>query len=160
MVGTDGTLYGPAEMTMLNVWAAEGRVTPSTMLEEEGTGRRVLASQLPGLATRPVPGATDPYAHPMYQASLFPAGSTSTAPRDLQVAWALGWISLAGGLGVLCLSLGSAGGAVAGAFGIVLANKAMLAGLTAGRNARTLCIIGVVLCALRLLMFSGFSGWF
>lgn len=152
MVGTDGTLYGPAEMTVLSVWAAEGRVTPATMLEEEGTGQRLLASHVPGLATRHVaPGTPDPYAHPSYHSSLSPTSSGSTCARDLQVAWALGALSLAGGVGILCTPIGSVGGAVAGAFGITMANKALLAGLSAARGARTLNIVGVVLCALQLL---------
>lgn len=139
-------------MSVLNVWAAEGRVTPATMLEEEGTGQRLLASRVPGLHTHPVAhGTPDPYAHPSYQSALTPSGAGSTCARDLQVAWALGALSVAGGVGILCTPLGAAGGAVAGAFGIVLANKALLGGLSAARGARTVSIVGVVLCGLQIL---------
>jgi hypothetical protein len=34
---TDGSTYGPADMLTLVMWAREGRVTPETLVAEEGT---------------------------------------------------------------------------------------------------------------------------
>lgn len=53
VIGSDGSKYGPASIQELNQWAAEGRVLASTQLEEAETGRRMMASFVPGF----VPGA-------------------------------------------------------------------------------------------------------
>ena len=45
-----GQKYGPADVTTLNQWIVEGRVTPSTMLEDATTGQQMLASTVPGLS--------------------------------------------------------------------------------------------------------------
>lgn len=47
---TQGGLYGPAEIGQIQQWAQEGRLDASTVLEEEGSRRRIMASSLPGLS--------------------------------------------------------------------------------------------------------------
>ena len=47
--GVDGQIYGPAELDGINLWIAEGRVVPTTLLQPEGTESRIAASTLPGL---------------------------------------------------------------------------------------------------------------
>jgi len=47
--GTDGRLYGPAEIGTLSQWATEGRILADTVLTESGTNKQVLAKDLPGL---------------------------------------------------------------------------------------------------------------
>jgi len=41
--------YGPASLELLNFWALEGRVVPTSILEEVATQQRLQASQLFGL---------------------------------------------------------------------------------------------------------------
>lgn len=151
VVGMDGTRYGPADVQVLNVWAAEGRVTPNTLLEAEGDGRQVPASQVPGLtALRSVPQADDPYAHPSY--SLQPQNGSQGGYQEIQIAWVLGALSLAAGLGIiLCSPIGAVGGVIAGIFGINFSGKAERAGNPKAKNARVLNIVGLVLSCLHLI---------
>ena len=144
VVGQDGTRYGPADVTTLNVWAAEGRVSSASLLEEEGTGRQVPASRVPGLsAVRPGP---DPFAGAYPRPHL--AGGSS---KELQTAWVLGALSVAAGAGILCTPIGAIGGIVAGAFGIRFASQAERAGHPNAKGARVLNIVGLVLCGLQFL---------
>lgn len=147
VIGVDGTRYGPADVHVLNLWAAEGRVTPSTLLEVEGNGRQVPAARVPGLsALRAVPRAEDPYAHPSYSSDRTPVdGSQAT-----QIAWVLGALSLGAGIGILCTPIGALGGIVAGVFGLNFAGKAEQAGAAQAKNARVLNIVGLVVCCLHL----------
>jgi hypothetical protein len=46
LVITKSGMYGPANEAELTIWAEEGRLAPSTVLEEEGTGRRSQASDV------------------------------------------------------------------------------------------------------------------
>ena len=62
VVDLQGAQYGPADIQLLNQWAAQGRIVPSTTLVEENTGRHISAASVPGLillgTTGPgVPGA-------------------------------------------------------------------------------------------------------
>jgi hypothetical protein len=45
----DGNKYGPVDVDTLTQWAAENRISRSTMLEEEGTGRQFSAAEIPGI---------------------------------------------------------------------------------------------------------------
>ena len=47
--GSDGQLYGPADVATLNQWALEGRVLATTILIESGTNRQIAARDLAGL---------------------------------------------------------------------------------------------------------------
>ncbi|ARU40526.1 hypothetical protein CCB80_04990 [Armatimonadetes bacterium Uphvl-Ar1] len=49
MIWTDGQKFGPADVTVLNEWAAQGRLTPTTELESVVDGSRMQAGSLPGL---------------------------------------------------------------------------------------------------------------
>lgn len=54
VIWTDGQKFGPADVTVLNEWAAQGRLTPTTELESVVDGSRMQAGSLPGLV---FPGA-------------------------------------------------------------------------------------------------------
>ncbi|RYG45077.1 hypothetical protein EON79_13460 [bacterium] len=53
VISDDGSRYGPADVATLKQWALEGRVQSHLFLEEETGGRRLLASQVPGLDLLP-----------------------------------------------------------------------------------------------------------
>ncbi|MBV6458881.1 MAG: hypothetical protein HONBIEJF_02020 [Fimbriimonadaceae bacterium] len=88
VLGADGNKYGPADVPTLNTWAQEGRVLPTTLLEDFQTGQKLQASavvgmqfpgsgaivgmpdapQMPGIIGTPIqaPKTADPDA-PLYQ---------------------------------------------------------------------------------------------
>lgn len=49
VIGATGDKYGPADLTILNQWAAEGRISATTELEEVETGNRLQATEVAGL---------------------------------------------------------------------------------------------------------------
>jgi TM2 domain-containing membrane protein YozV len=49
VVGNDGQVYGPVDMTTLRLWIAEGRIAPTTELIDPLDGRRIPASMAPAL---------------------------------------------------------------------------------------------------------------
>lgn len=62
VIGDAGQKYGPSDIAGLNQWITEGRLLPTTMLEDEASGMRSAASAVPGLrfAPMPPPNATPP----------------------------------------------------------------------------------------------------
>lgn len=68
-VMVDGQRYGPADVATLNAWAQEGRLSPTTEVEDGTTGARLSAASIPGImfpTSAPSPGA----------------GPTMSPPRD------------------------------------------------------------------------------
>jgi hypothetical protein len=49
VLADDGTKYGPADIANLNQWIADGRLLPTTLLEQEGSGITFRASAVTGL---------------------------------------------------------------------------------------------------------------
>lgn len=64
VLGDQGQKYGPADVATLNLWISEGRVLPSTLLEDETSGLRSSATAVRGLqfpaTPNPVLGAQAP----------------------------------------------------------------------------------------------------
>ncbi|MGV3618609.1 MAG: hypothetical protein ACO1SV_25075 [Fimbriimonas sp.] len=61
VIGDQGQKYGPSDTAGLNQWIGEGRLLPTTILEEETSGMRSAASAVPGLQFAPAA----PPAYPM-----------------------------------------------------------------------------------------------
>lgn len=140
VIGEDGYKYGPADVLQLNSWIIEGRLTPTSRLEQVGSGVQVYASTVPGLnfpmTTPPSSGATTTYQTPTqapfsqpnpYQTPAnYPRGgapSYSANTQDLTYSWvafAVGW---------LCCPV------VANAFGIYYANRAQQQGVNGAKIA-------------------------
>jgi hypothetical protein len=141
VIGEDGYKYGPADVLQLNSWIIEGRLTPTTRLEQVGSGVQVYASTVPGLnfpMTTPPGGAgptttyqaptQSPFSQPNpYQtpASYPRAGAPSYQQntQDLTYSWvcfAIGW---------LCCPV------VANGFGIFYANRAQQQGINGAKVA-------------------------
>ncbi len=75
-----GQKYGPADISVLNQWAKEGRVNASTILEDASTGTRVRPADVPGLL---LPGADAPTSIPQAPpggAYVPPAGQSFESP--------------------------------------------------------------------------------
>lgn len=92
VVGLDGQRYGPADMATLQKWALEGRVLPTMMLEEAGTGAVIPATGCPGL----FPTA------PQFTSNYPRTGVLYTPRADPASPW------IAAILGVLLIGLGQA----------------------------------------------------
>lgn len=162
--------FGPADLGVLNQWAAEGRILSETILEEVATGRRAVAAAIPGLAVPAVTVAEpnqSPFAPPSaYQPAQTYVGyqrgnppSTDTGQGDLTLSWIFGSLGLvfciSGGLCSIC-ALVSIGFPIAG---IIFANRAAAKGNPGARAARTFSIVGLVIQAIGVVFALGFLGF-
>jgi len=119
----NGQRFGPADLPTLQMWIHEGRVLPSSMLEDEMTLARMPASSVAGLTfpattvtatppppnTGPTPFEANPYAAPSNYYRAMPGDYDGA--KDVTNAW----ICLVAA--ILCFPLISIGG-------IVLASRA------------------------------------
>lgn len=95
VVAPDGQKYGPADMATLNAWITDGRLHPQSFLEEEGTGRRLPASSLPGLRFAPaMPPANPMGAYPRY------GNMPASAPINRQMVEGTSHGNFLGGIGL------------------------------------------------------------
>ena len=151
VITDDGNRYGPAEVETLAGWIGEGRLLPTTLLEEEGSGARIAASAVSGLnfPTPPmevsgVAGPQGPAANPY---SAPPAGGAAyqrpqamqygdDGQKDVTTSWVLGVI------GFFCC------GFILAPIGIVYANKAKEKG---NPNAQAPFIFNIVITALAVI---------
>jgi hypothetical protein len=149
VVAPDGQKYGPGDVVTLNQWAQQGRVLPTTVLEDASTGARFAASQVPGMTFAPAP-ANDFAQPPSYQ--QYPRmgyGVSDNGDSDYQKALIFGI------LGLLCCPL------IFSSIGIYFASLAQRKGHPKGQTIMTFCIaslvIGFVLGAILNTVVSGFS---
>jgi hypothetical protein len=152
VVAPDGQKYGPGDVVMLNQWAQQGRVLPTTVVEDSSTGARFAASQVPGIMFAPVSVGQDSYSAqpPGYQ--QYPRtgyGVMDNGDGDYQKALIFGI------LGLLCCPL------IFSSIGIYFASLAQRKGHPKGQSIMTFCIaslvIGFVLGAVLNTLVSGFS---
>jgi hypothetical protein len=87
VIWSDGNKYGPADLALLNQWAAEGRITPDTDLEPVAGGPTIKAATLPGLV---IPGASTPVtadsAASGMPTSPIMAVQTASAPHEATIS--------------------------------------------------------------------------
>ncbi len=68
VIGPSGEKFGPANFGLLNEWATQNRVTPSTVVEEVATGARMPVTSVPGIMIQPpAPQAYANYQRPYEQ---------------------------------------------------------------------------------------------
>ncbi len=135
-----GQKFGPADLELLGRWAAEGRLTAHSTLEDVATGQRVYAAEIPGLRVNevapPMPGGSGPYEAPP-QAYV----PVDEAQKEANAAWI--WFAV----GLACCGL----------FGypmsIIAANRAEALGNQNAKVAKILSIIFLVLSTLGLILF-------
>lgn len=53
VIAPDGNRYGPADVQTLSSWAQQNRLQPNSMLQDETSGQRVIASAVPGIFGAP-----------------------------------------------------------------------------------------------------------
>jgi hypothetical protein len=99
--GPDEAVYGPVDADTLKRWAAEGRVLPTTMIQEVGSDRKFAASTMPDL----FPPAR-PTAHQLHSAYDAPEkspvspvqpapGASGPGPSGFRASPATGYASAA-----------------------------------------------------------------
>jgi hypothetical protein len=149
VVGPDGQKYGPGDVVVLNQWAQQGRVTPTTVLEDAATGARFAASQVQGMVFAPAPGSdyAQPPTYQQYPRTGY--GVSDSGDGDYQKALIFGI------LGLLCCPL------IFSSIGIYYASLAQRKGHPKSQTIMTFCIaslvIGFVLGAILNTVVSGFS---
>ena len=83
VVAEDGQKYGPADVNTLNQWAQEGRLQPTSILEDVTTGARLHASQIVGINFHIAPNPN--FQQPSYgQSSQFIGDNGS---GDITLVW-------------------------------------------------------------------------
>jgi len=131
VIGANGELFGPADIPTLNQWITEGRLMPTSMLQEELGGARFAASMLPQLAfsaSYPRGGVPSPYA-------------ADNGASEIKNAWIYGII------GFFCF------GIVLGPVGLAYALKAKQKGHPQAVGAVVLCSIVTVFAILGIILF-------
>jgi hypothetical protein len=158
-----GQKFGPADATLLNQWILEGRVASTSILEEEGTGRQVSASTVPGLMfggfSGQPPTTYAPYqgstmANPAgYSTNPYPRGHSDTGQSDMTVSWVLSAIGIVGILPFI--------GPI---IGLVYAKKAQAKGNSSAGGgilfAYIVLSLNVLGCCCYMAMFAGGIGGF
>ncbi len=84
LIGENGAVYGPVDFDGLRKWASESRLTPQSVLEEVGTGRRFPASSLPGLFPAATPFSNviqEGYGQPTQTGYATPPGGPMSAAQ-------------------------------------------------------------------------------
>jgi hypothetical protein len=133
VIAPDGQKYGPADVPTLNTWAAQGRVTAATRVQELASGDQMMASQIPGILLVPFSGSQNYNTN--YQ-NVYPRVSDPMGGKDwakeVQTAWALGVA------GLLCCGLFAI-------FGVIKASNAQRAGFPNAQGAMIFNIIVLVI---------------
>ncbi|MDX2065663.1 MAG: hypothetical protein SFX74_07985 [Fimbriimonadaceae bacterium] len=153
----DGKKYGPADFATIQQWAMEGRILPSTLLENVDTTERRVAGSIPGInfPSAGGPEMEPPRAGPMYAgptvggpannglgAPNVPIGSYANPPRygslasDSQPLVTRAWIY--GVLGLCCCFVFSI-------VGIMKANRALKMGNRAAQAPLVFNIVMLVI---------------
>lgn len=135
----NGQRYGPTDVATLEQWMREGRVSPTTQLEEIETGRRFMARELPTLyAGRPADSAGGGWTQPPsgsynnpYPRYNQPAGGDGS--KEVTMAW------IFGSLGILCCPV------IFSTVGIVMGYQAKQRGNPGGQAAMIFSICTLVL---------------
>jgi len=147
VIAHNGQKYGPADLPTLNQWASEGRVLPTTMLEDSVTGARGVAQGIPGLSFLPPPAVSN-------LSGPFPSGTprvpyvrTGDGSRQVTQAWIFGSLCLVTiflfrSLIIPPLILIPV---IFGALGVGAASRAEELGHPDARRAKVFCIVALVL---------------
>ena len=131
VIAADGQKYGPADLHTLNLWAQEGRVQMTTMLEDAATGQRTTANMVAGIIFPFSPPGGQNFQQPNFQQApgqyLGDNGS-----NDINMVW------IFSAIGFLCCPL-------VGIVAIVFATKAQQKGHPQAQTALIVAILSLVL---------------
>ena len=132
VIGSTGELYGPADIPTLNQWITEGRLLPTSMVQEELGGARFAASLLEGLV---FPGH---YPRP----GMVGSQQLDDGSAEMKNAWTYGII------GFFCF------GIILGPIGLAYAIKAKQKNHPQAIGAIALCAIVTILAVIGMIMLA------
>lgn len=156
VVGQDGQKYGPADVATLSSWATENRLTPTTQLEGEMSGQRVMASAVAGIM---FPAAMGAAAATSVTPAASPYGSTQGAatqstygqyPRDFgnvdpDAGKSNAIISLVcGAISILCCCIPG--------LNLILSGIGVWQGLVAKKSNHKMAVLAIVISGIGLLL--------
>jgi hypothetical protein len=155
VLAQDGSRYGPADVPELSRWAGEGRLIPGSRLEEAGTGRQLLAHEIPGIVF-PAAGMSQPPMGPMSAGGAQMPGYyrpqagayNPQSSNQLTGAWILGSVALASLFFFCCCALFTLGGVGCAIGGMVTANNAKKQGNPNAQAAWVFNLVALILCSL------------
>jgi hypothetical protein len=149
VLGQDGHRYGPADVATLTQWAYDGRVLPTTLLEDAGSGARMPASAVAGITFGPQAMSPPPTPGPgQYGGGYSQPQAGNDGSGDVTAAWILGAI------GFIACPL------VLSSLGIYLASNARKKGHPSGQAAMIFCIASLVLGLVLNVVASTYLGTF
>lgn len=90
VIAQDGNKYGPADVPTLKVWMSEGRLQMDTWLEEEGTGRRLVAQTV--FSAAPPAAQQQGMQSPYQPGSPYPRDYAYPRQSDGQTQFVIGWV--------------------------------------------------------------------
>ena len=129
VISNDGQKYGPGDLNMLNQWAQEGRLVPTSMVEDAVTGLQMPVTQVPGIMFPPPPSPSGTYQPPYSSMGAYDNGS-----GDITKVWIFSAISL-----VPCCPI------LFGILAIISASNAQKKGHPQGNTAMIVAIVALVL---------------
>ena len=142
VITADGQKFGPVDIMTLNQWANEGRILPHTQLEEGGTMRRLMASQVPGLAIPNQNAYQSPYQR---SPSDYPRIVDSKGDKYANTAQALGICGL-------CIC------PIFSLIGILYGVMALQHGSMKAKTALIICVASILVYVLGYALLMGFAG--
>ena len=127
--GSDGEVYGPADIATINEWIAQGRIVPTTLLQPENSQMRVAASTIPGLVFAP-----------NQTFAAYTPQSVNEGKQELVASW----VCLGASVGLCCFGAGFH--ITAGIFGMIL-------GAMAYRKGHQIALLPLILNLLMMAVF-------
>lgn len=163
----NGQRYGPADLQTLQQWIGEGRVLPSSLVEQELSGERMAANTIPGLqfpanapygpsapmGTQPGPS---PYAGYHRPGMNTPSPMTMPGNNEITISWICGAVGISTVLGCGWFPFGGVAPIILGAVGMWQGAKARDLGHSQGQSAYIFSLVVLVLGILGLVACTGF----
>ncbi len=152
VIDLQGAQYGPADLHLLNQWADQGRIVPSTMLVEESTGRQILASSVQGLILLAPRGSSSgsPFGPSAMSYGASPYGGAAPGVAEAKMSMTLSAVSLA-----LCSCIPLLG-FVPAVIALFYASAAIKRGARNGSGAMMVSILAIGLQILMTILQAGF----
>jgi hypothetical protein len=145
VVMPDGQKFGPADVNVLTQWAAEGRISSGTLLEDVSTGQRLPASQVVGIMwpgapavseAPPRPQTPSPFAQPP---AYSPYARDQFSPMSQEANNKLTYAWIAAVASFVCCPI------LPPILGMRFAKEAEALGNSGGKTARTVNLVILIL---------------
>ncbi len=168
----NGQRFGPADLPTLQQWVSEGRVLPSSLVEQELSGDRMAASAVPGLQfagnapygpSAPMGGVQQPGQTPY--ASYHRPGMSGPSPvtvpgnNEITISWICGAVGISTFFGCVWFPFGGLAPIILGGIGMWQGAKARDLGHSQGQSAYVFSLVVLVLGIVGLVSCLGMFVW-